>query len=446
MKNESAIEKYGKSIKDNFSEKDFFKDILIYCYEKKLLDDNVLENIYYERMELLKVKLKYYTKDESSSVMKEVAENIMDCIDYTIGIYLKTFDTIEDIIKKLRGISLFQMLKKGQDLINKKILCSKMMLDKIGKTKLKVDNYSYNDTIDIGIPPFFKEYDAFFDAQEAPCSIDYQLCIDNMNYEGIEYLYNYLTNLSLENSFCRNFNISDINKLLKSYDKKCEELLINIFELVLINCLGAIICRRDLRCINISSLDRKYIKNKLGKLSLDELQEELLKSAKVCYKNLNIKDEALIRYIEKAVLKVTPLINQNIKLNRLGKVFLSFSEENSNDTIYHTDNNKMGNAEFKKLSEEIRECSLVEDKIQLIKNNIKSLEDLVDMLNADCLFEGEYIKYFKSLSQIEIALLDRYMQGLSFENAWHYEFNKYVFSLSEKDQTLIRKLKEKIEF
>ncbi len=41
-------------------------------------------------MELLRVKLKYYTKDESSSVMVEVAESILQCIDYTIGIYLKT--------------------------------------------------------------------------------------------------------------------------------------------------------------------------------------------------------------------------------------------------------------------------------------------------------------------------------------------------------------------
>ncbi|MCS4521450.1 DUF6179 domain-containing protein [Clostridium botulinum] len=27
--------------------------------------------------------------------------------------------------------------------------------------KLKVDNYSYNDTVDDGLSPFFKEYDDF---------------------------------------------------------------------------------------------------------------------------------------------------------------------------------------------------------------------------------------------------------------------------------------------
>jgi len=85
----------------------------------------------------------------------------------------------------------------------------------------------------------------------------------------------------------------------------------------------------------------------------------------------------------------------------------------------------------------------------LIKNNIKSLEDLVDMLGADCLFEDEYIIYFKSLSQMEIILLSKYICELSFENEyekeWYYEFNKYILSLSEEEQIAIRELKERIQ-
>lgn len=110
----------------------------------------------------------------------------------------------------------------------------------------------------------------------------------------------------------------------------------------------------------------------------------------------------------------------------------------------------MENSEFKKLSEEILECSLVEDKIGLIKNNIKSLEDLVDMLSADCLFGEEYIMYFKSLSQMEIVLLDKYMEELDFENEcekeWYSEFNKYILILSEKERVLIKELKERMQF
>ncbi|MCJ8171178.1 hypothetical protein FDA95_03370 [Clostridium botulinum] len=440
------IQKYSYSIENNFREESFLKDVLVACYEKKLLDDNILARIYYEIMELLRVKLKYYTKDESSSVMIEVAESILQCIDYTIGIYLKNFENIELIAEELKYTSLSHMLKIGQDLIkNKKLECKKLFKE-IRANKLKVDNYSYNDTVDDGLSPFFKEYDDFFASHETPCSIDYQLYIDTMNFIGIEYMYNYLYNLSLENEFCNKFDISEINKLLKGYDKKCELLLINIFELVLINSLGLIICNKDLSSLNINNLDREIIKNRLEKLSVEELKAELIKDAEICLEILEIKNTELMTYIKKGILNIALLINERIKLSKLEKVFISFNEEESNEIIEYTDGIKMANSKFKKLTEEIRECSLVEDKILLIKNNIKSLEDLVDMLNSECLFGDEYITFFKSLSKMEIVLLSKYISDLSFEyeKDLYVEFNKYILSLRKEEQREISELKEKI--
>lgn len=441
------IQKYDCSVENKFSEESFLKDVLVTCYEKKLLDDNTLARIYYERMELLRVKLKYYTKDESSSVMTEVAESILQCIDYTIGIYLKNFENIELIIEELKHTSLSDMLKMGQDLIkNKKLECKKLFND-IKANKLKVDNYSYNDTVDDGFSPFFKEYDDFFASHETPgCSIDYQLYIDTMNFMGIEYVYNYLYDLSLENEFCNKFNIDEINKLLKGYDKKCELLLINIFELVLINSLGLIICNKDLNSLNINNLDRGIIKNKLEKLTMAELKAELIKDSEICLEVLEIKNTELMNYIKKGILNIALLINERIKLNKLETVFISFNEEEPNEIIEYIDGIRMTNSKFKKLTEEIRECSLVEDKILLIKNNIKSLEDLVDMLNAECLFGDEYITFFKSLSKMEIVLLSKYISDLSFEDEkdLYVEFNKYILSLGKKEQRAISELKKRI--
>ncbi len=314
---------------------------------------------------------------------------------------------------------------------------------------LKVDNYSYNDTVDDGLSPFFKEYDDFFAPHETPgCSIDYQLYIDTMNFIGIDYVYNYLYDLSLENEFCNKFDIDEINKLLKGYDRECELLLINIFELVLINSLGLIICNKDLSSLNINNLDRKIIKNKLEKLSIEELKEELIKDAEICLEILEIKNTELMTYIKKGILNIALLINERIKLNKLETVFISFNEEEPNEIIEYTDGKKMANSKFKKLTEEIRECSLVEDKILLIKNNIKSLEDLVDMLNADCLFGDEYITFFKGLSKMEIVLLSKYISDLSFEYEYekdlYVEFNKYILSLRKEEQREISELKEKI--
>ncbi|WP_373898724.1 DUF6179 domain-containing protein [Haloimpatiens sp. FM7315] len=443
---ENCIQKYNCNIDTKLIYENFFKYVLLSCNNNKLLNDKILNKIYCERIELLKLKLKYYTKNESSSIMVERAEYILHSIDYTLGIYLKTFDNLELQAGELKNKSLSDMLQNGCELIeNKKLECRKLY-DEIKKNKLKVDNYSYNDTIDYGLFPFFKEYDVNFAAQENPCSIDYQLYFDTMKYQGIEYMYNYLYSLSLENEFCSKFDIREICKLLKSYDKNCDELLINIFELVLINSLGRIILNQDLKSLDIDSFHIKNIKLKLGTLSFEELKEELLIYSETCCKRLNIKNNNLIKYIKKAIGQVAILINKNLKLNELEKVFISFKSGKEGEIVKYTDHSKMSNSMFKKLSEKIRDSYLVEDKIKVIKENVKSLEDLVDMLNSDCLFEEEYKVYYNSLSKMEIALLLKYMEENLNEKDSGVQLNKYIQGLSEKDQLEINNFKDKIEF
>ena len=76
--NKIVFEDYKSILNSNMNNEFFFKDLLVKCYEKKLIDDENLKRINYERIELLKVQLKYYTKDESSSVLEEDAEKILD--------------------------------------------------------------------------------------------------------------------------------------------------------------------------------------------------------------------------------------------------------------------------------------------------------------------------------------------------------------------------------
>lgn len=443
-----GIIKYDSSMEYTFREDYFLKDILMACYEKKLLDDRILKKIALERVETLKVQLKYYTKDSSSSVMVEVAERLMEGIDYTIGVYLKAFDNLELMIKELKNTSLFDMLKAGNELIKKKVSESKKLLKKIQENKLKVDNYSYNDTIDHGISLFFKEYEDFFMPHEGSGSIDYQLYIDKMNYRGIEYIENYLETLALENEFCSKFDINEIIELLNGYDERCELLLINIFELVLINSIGIVICDKSPKRLNIGSRDRELIKDKLSNISMEELQKTLLKYSETCMVILGIENKVLINYIRRSVVKVTSLIKRSIELNKLETVFISFKESDNNELIEYKDGTKLSNSVFRKLSEKIRECSLIEDKIELIKNKVKSLEDLVDILEAECLFDDEFNELFRNLSKMEIILLSKHISDLSLENEygkeWYFEFDKYILNLSEEEQIVINTVKNRV--
>lgn len=446
-----SIEKNSSIRLKELDEENFFRDLLIKCYEKNLLENIYLEKLNHERLNILKTQLKYYTKDSSSSVMIEVAENILDSIDYTISVHLKTFSNLDLLLKTLKETELFDIFLKGQDLIKEYISLGQKLLSIAQKSKLEVNNYSYNDTIDYGLPPFFKEYEYFYSSHESPGSIDYQLSIGDFNNSGIEYINNYLKILILENNFCNNFNINDINSLLQSYDRNCDELLINIFELVLINSLGCLICDKDVKNLNITNLDREHIKNKLLHLSSNTLEDELLNYLKRYFIFLDIKDNELINYINMSTtLKIAPLIKESLNLNKFEKVFISFNLNYSNrDTIEYMDGKKSSNAYFRNLTNKIRNCLLTEDKIHLIKNNIHSLEDLIDILEAECLYENEFNDLFQSLSDIEIALLLKNVPYLSFqtdyEKEWHIKFNVFFSCLNEEKQKALTILQEKIK-
>ena len=71
------------------------------------------------------------------------------------------------------------------------------------------------------------------------------------------------------------------------------------------------------------------------------------------------------------------------------------------------------------------------------------------MLEADCLFESEYDKYFKTLSEIEVVLLFKHMKDFDLlnicEKEWQYKFKKYLSNLNIEKYNLIVKYSEKVK-
>lgn len=70
------------------------------------------------------------------------------------------------------------------------------------------------------------------------------------------------------------------------------------------------------------------------------------------------------------------------------------------------------------------------------------------MLDAECLFDEEFNIYFEGLSQFEIVLIFKYISDLNLDNIynkeWYLIFNKYISKLSEKEQSAIKQIAEKV--
>lgn len=428
------------TIENLLSKEHYFQSLLQVLHSNDILNNKELENIQVQILDILRETANYYTKAESYSVRVEVAEQIMLSIYYTIGSFLKGKTSIKEKITLIKENAMKYLFSEGEKVLKIKIEESKELLKNVQKSKLKTSNYAYIDTIDYGIPLFFIEYDSRFAAHEMQGSIDYPLAIDEMELVGIEYISEYLKKIDFENQFCSHFDSYEIENLLKSFDKNSDHILINIFELVLTNYLGCMVLGKRGITLDITDTERRYLKNKLGELKEEEFNEVISRIVEGVCQEFNINDINFINYINKTIYKIMPSIKKNIENNKLENTFITFKNEDEN-LIRYEDGESLENSRFKDITEEIRDCDKVDDKIQIIRKEIHSLRDLVDVLGSDCIFDYEFIEIFKVLDDFEISLLLKYIPndsvmdvdyGTESDKEWHEKLEEYLDMINEE--------------
>ncbi|NRT73407.1 DUF6179 domain-containing protein [Clostridium beijerinckii] len=433
------------TIENLLSKEHYFQSLLQVLHSNDILNNKELENIQVQILHILRETANYYTKAESYSVRVEVAEQIMLSIYYTVGSFLKGKTSIKEQITLIKENAMKYLFSEGEKVLKIKIEESKELLKNVQKSKLKTSNYAYIDTINYGIPLFFIEYDSRFAAHETQGFIDYPLAIDEMDLVGIEYINEYLRKIDFENQFCSHFDSHEIKNLLKSFDKNSDHILINIFELVLTNYLGCMLLGKEGITLGITEIEKRYLKNKLGKLKEEEFNEVISMIVEDIFKEFTINDINFINYINKTIYKIMPNIKKNIEINKLENTFITFKNANEN-LIRYEDGESLENSRFKDITEEIRECDRVENKIQIIREEIHSLRDLVDVLGSDCIFDYEFIEIFKVLDDFEISLLLKYIPnasvmdvdyGTESEKEWHEKLKEYLNMINEEKKSKI---------
>ncbi|MBK1811942.1 hypothetical protein JHL18_15075 [Clostridium sp. YIM B02505] len=450
---ENFIISKEESLKGLISKEHYFQSLLQIAHSNNLLSIRELEIIQLQMFELLTEIVTYYTRDESSSVREEVAEQIILSLCYTLGLCLKEQPTIKDNIELIKNTKLKQLFTEGEKILKAKVELCKSLLNTVYETRLKVETLAYTDTIDYGIPPFFKEYDTRFESHGNPGSIDYPLAVDVGNLVGVEYLEEYLNRVILENKFCSLFDSEEIGALLKGFNKEYSHMLFNIFQLILTNYIGCILTGKIGKSLDISEGDRVYIYSMLKDLPKEILEKLIFKATEKLCNNLCIDDEVLIEYINESVLDIIPRIENAIKIDKLESVFITLKKSEEN-LLKYEDGESLSNSSFRQITEEIRACHRVEEKIAIINDEIHSLKDLVDVLGADCIFEDEFIEVFKALKDFEIALLikatstskafdDEY--GTESEKEWQRKLKEYLDCLNALRKEELLRVAEGIE-
>ncbi|WP_418791907.1 DUF6179 domain-containing protein [Phosphitispora sp. TUW77] len=440
--------------KEDLSKTQYFQSFLHEACRLNLVTDSELENIQMQAIQLLARQSERYTCGGSSSIKEETAQDILYSIFYTIGIYLKSLPDADMSIEALKQKPLTELYRQGKKLTELQLEHAKQMFNIVQNDSLVTDNYAYNDTILNGIPAFFCAYDVEFAAHDTPGFIDYPLSIVEMELTGIEYINEYLQKMLLENQFCKNFDINDIHCLLRGYDDNYQDLLINIFEIVLTNAIGCILAGKNILRLNIELFDRQYLQQKLVNVSKNQIETTLINACTQLCSELNIFDKSLRQIMINTIKNLSSRLENALVNNRLESLFISLKEKRLQPSFKFEDGRKMDDELFRSIADEIRRCRYVSDKIVIIKREVQSLADLVDILEGYCLFDDEFFEVFQSLEDLELALLLQrlpknaadsqlnytQLNYTEIEKEWHKQLNSFfkVIDVTKREQ--IKKL------
>lgn len=292
----NEIEVISKIKREKLDEKNYFKTLIEEAYKNQMITDDEILNLQAKLLCLLDERVYKYTRNYSSSIRREILQDISDSNIYTIGIYLKSFSHPDDALKTIKGKEIEESYKIGRKKIDKMLKVVRLMYIKVRQNMLNTDNEIYNDTIIGGIEGFLKIYDPDFKAHDMKITADYPL-YNNLigKLEGVEFIEEYLKSLYYENEFCNMFPEKEIEKILYEYPSDYKNLVVNIFQIILKNVI-------------IKALPNY-------KLLVDKSKQEIYNLIYLAYKKINIEDDGVAKYIEKDFQDLQAEIYNNIKNN-----------------------------------------------------------------------------------------------------------------------------------
>lgn len=401
----SNIEKHSKIKKKLLSKEFYFQSLLQEANNQAELSDLEIKNIQMQCIKLLAENTEAYNKGLSSSVKVEVAQTIMASNLYTIGIYLKSLPDISSALNSVKNEPISKLYQKGHQIINTKLNVAKYLYYLVFKTKLQTPNDSYNDTIEEGIKSFFKQYNVAYEAHEIPASIDYQLMHPVTDLAGVEYIIQYLQNLHMENLFCSKFETTTIHEVMCGYDEAYKDLLVNIFGKVLQNAMGCALLHKDVLSLNLVQSDIQKLRSDLKNETKQSIYIHLNQIANSITKTFMITSTSLKTYINTSLPEFASSVHFAINNDTLQTIFVPRYSPVVNEVIKYSMGIKMNDEAYRNIVNEVLSCRYFDDKIQIIKEQIKTLSDMEDIIMDSELSEAEASAVFNILDDVEIAVL-----------------------------------------
>lgn len=398
------IEKISKIKGETLSSEHYFQSLLEQAYMSGMLSDIKLEKIQLDCLSLLAKQTERYNSGDSSSIRVEAAQNLLDSIMFTIGVWLKTYPNPDEAVATLQKDGVYAIYQNGRERIDRLIKSTKMLHSSIIGNLVQTENMFYSSTIVDGIKGFFKLYYPEFAAQEIHITADYPVHHSMERLLGIEFIQKYLECIYYENLFCAQFSAEAVHHLLCGYDKHYEQLLFNIYEPVLSAAIGCILSGRDVHKLEMSPSSIKILSDLFRGKTRTEIDKILMEAVDQLSVLMELT-EPLKRYLSGSLPQIAAVVENAVLLQTLDRVFILPRYPENNPKLIFSFGEKMDDEKYRKVLEEIMQCRYLADKKALIKIEIHSLADLEDILLDAEFNEEETLGILSELNLAEIAVL-----------------------------------------
>lgn len=320
----NEMEVISKIRREKLDERNYFKTLIEVAYENQMMTERDIVDLQMQMIQLLDERVYKYNGVDSSSIRKETMEEIINSNYYTMSIQLKTFQNPDEALKEIKEKGVRNIYYDGRKKIDRMLNVIRLMYIKVKQNKLNIENDTYNDTITGEIQGFLKIYDPDFKAQDMKITADYPL-YNNLigKLDGIEFIKEYLNSLYLENLFCKSFSKEKIKYLLYGYSHDYKELIMNIFEIVLLEAIACKLVKREIQDLIISTAELNEIYFMFKEKEKTEMNRKINRAYQGIKKELLLVNVELQKYIEKNLDSIVEAITNAVKQNTLDKVFIT---------------------------------------------------------------------------------------------------------------------------
>ncbi|MGN0315979.1 MAG: DUF6179 domain-containing protein [Fusicatenibacter sp.] len=169
-----------------------------------------------------------YTRGESTSVSYETAERLMEAVLYALREYQETASPGE-----AGAVSVDEAYRIGCARLKEKTEEAAGRYHLILKDFCTYGNRALEETIQKGMPAFFRCYDPEFDPTNSILLLDYPVLADLSELSGVNKILEYLRCIQIEQAFLSGFPEDYVIDVLKRYSSDYEEQFDNLCQIVL---------------------------------------------------------------------------------------------------------------------------------------------------------------------------------------------------------------------